>query len=1277
MKPYPVAAFTVNLRKECKAIAAICLTVEDDQLIHLAQLETAREMWLTLQRLHERASIGSKLYLMRKLYGMRFTHSTMQSDINGILEIVTQSRGLSKNIEDEDLVAIMLCSLPDSYSALITALKGRDEADLTVEYLQREKDEKARYGVHHNELFPINQKTNAIQYRTFATREKAYKGKIGDWYVDSGATSHMTCNRNFFESLERRKSTVYLADNTAIQAEDIGHGWLFCVTPDGTIEKIYLKDVLYIPSLETEFLSAPRITNNGYKIMFQDDKRLIFDQKEWHRRMGHRDPEAIRKLNKEKLANGIDICKCDAENDCEICLTGKMTSTPFPKVANRAKKQIELIHSDRCGPMPTATPSDHRYMMTFIDDYSRFTVVYLLKTKDEAVDRIKDYVATLHTKFGRNPVTLRTDNGREYVNQRLRNFLREKGIEHQFSAPYTPEQNGVAERKNRALVEMARCMLTDAKLPERFWGEAVCTAAYLQNRLPSRSISKTPFELWTGIKPNVEHIQIFGSKAYSYIPKQKRRKWDNKAREGVIVGYGGSKKGYRLLNPRTNEIWISHSVKIIEDDSHMKHESAVPKGAIERSWEYDDIPKLLKKEDNVIIEDIFGPTQEELSGEVEPIKDGIEAPTLRRSRRINKGIPPKRLSYNIRATQICEPTSWEEVIKLPARERNKWIAAAEEEMTSLKRKGVFELVEPPDGCNVISSKWIFNAKRDASGKIHSYKARLVARGFSQRLGEDYDETFAPVVKHETIRTLLSIAAVKSLHVRHFDVKCAYLNAELPEKLYMEQPPGLEDTNKDMVWQLKRSIYGLKQSARAWNTKARKILTTVGFRQAKADLCLYIRKKPSRSMTYVLLYVDDLLIAAENEAVALTVNKQLNKYIEVKDLGEVSYYLGIQIERKLDGTFLIHQKNKIMQLLESCSMQEAKPVAIPMETNYLSSLDEPSPALPDNQIQIKMETPTERDWKSAKRIIRYLAGTANAKLCLSSTNDLILRGHVDADWAGEKSSRKSTSGYVFQLGHGTIAWSTKRQTIVALSTTEAEYVALAEASRELLWLRQLLNDFGVQTPDATTLYEDNQGCIRLVESDRFGRLHKRRLFLEELGKALVQPEMMRRNTLPRTAAAKSAVERLRKDGEQPSTSGITDTDTCGTLLDCWGRPHPTLEKHVYKAGMDIVLQKWAASPPQSLPYTVRKAIEQIGTEKSAERSEASKEEKHIYRRCVFCGRKRDKKNSNEMVIANAINDVNLIVNENVGFCSSFPSISSVFWHPDVRSWLSRLLIFSLS
>ncbi|KRX14101.1 Retrovirus-related Pol polyprotein from transposon TNT 1-94 [Trichinella nelsoni] len=436
-------------RKECKAIAAICLTVEDDQLIHLSQLETDREMWQTQLQLHERASISSKLYLMRKLYAMRFTHGTMQSHINGILQIVTQLPGLGKNIEDEDLAAIMLCSLPDSY-ALVTALEGRDEADLTS------SNEGALNTTASNAQSQFRASKATLTKSDNESRRCYYCGKKG----------HIKANCRKFK-YQRKK--------------------------DG---KLRYGDVLYIPSLETGLLLAHRITNNGYKIMFQDDTCSISYQKEvvaeaklhgslfklkqkhqidtalnvhtyaclhkWHRRMGHRDTEAIRKLNKEQLANGM------------------MTLTPFRKVANRAKKQIELIHSDICGLMPTATPSDDRYMMTLIDDYSRFPVVYLLKTKDEAVDRIKDYVATLHTKFGRNPVTLRTDNGRQYINQRLRNFLREKGIEHQFSAPYTPQQNGVAERKNRALVEMAKCMLTDAKLRERFWVKAVCPAAYQQ-----------------------------------------------------------------------------------------------------------------------------------------------------------------------------------------------------------------------------------------------------------------------------------------------------------------------------------------------------------------------------------------------------------------------------------------------------------------------------------------------------------------------------------------------------------------------------------------------------------------------------------------------------------------------------------------------------------------------------------------------------------------------------------------------------------------------------
>uniref|UniRef100_A0A5S6Q1M4 Integrase catalytic domain-containing protein n=1 Tax=Trichuris muris TaxID=70415 RepID=A0A5S6Q1M4_TRIMR len=465
--------------------------------------------------------------------------------------------------------------------------------------------------------------------------------------------------------------------------------------------------------------------------------------------------------------------------------------------------------------MPTATPSGRRYMLTFIDDYSRFTFIRLLKTKDETVCVVKEYVAVMNTRFGRHPATFRTDNGREYVNQELQEFFKRKGIEHQFSAPYTPQQNGVAERKNRTLVEMAKSMLVDAKLPERFWGEAICTAAYLQNRLPNRSAEKTPFELWTGKRPDLSHIRTFGSKAYSFVPQQKRRKWDDRAMQGILVGYDNATKGYRLLYPVTNRIWISRSVRIIEKDEQYVEctvqEAYMPEGARELELKK-QIGKSIEpsiRGAEVNVENIFESPKQELPSQEEievSSNESLLSPALRRSQRLNKGIPPQKLSYKVHTAEACEPSSWEEVTCLPPCERDKWMAAAKEEMASLKNREVWELVELPAGRKVISSKWVFKIKRKADGAIDTYKARLVARGFSQRYGEDYDEIFAPVVKHETIRMLLSIAAMRSLHVRHFDVKCAYLNGEIHEELYMEQPPGfVQPGNENLVLRLKRII----------------------------------------------------------------------------------------------------------------------------------------------------------------------------------------------------------------------------------------------------------------------------------------------------------------------------------------------------------------------------------------------------------------------------------------------------------------------------------------
>uniref|UniRef100_A0A5S6QJX2 Reverse transcriptase Ty1/copia-type domain-containing protein n=1 Tax=Trichuris muris TaxID=70415 RepID=A0A5S6QJX2_TRIMR len=435
---------------------------------------------------------------------------------------------------------------------------------------------------------------------------------------------------------------------------------------------------------------------------------------------------------------------------------------------------------------------------------------------------------------------------------------------------------------------------------------------------------------------------------------------------------------------------------------------------------------------------------------------------------------------------------------------------------SLERHKVWEIADLPPGKRTISAKWVFKAKRDDQGNIHTYKARLVARGFSQIQGRDYDKTFAPVVRHETVRILFAVVAMKNMHVRHVDVKTAYLNGKLDEELFLEPPPGFsQPTTGGKVLRLRRSLYGLKQSARVWNQVATDALQKLGFRPNRADPCLFSRSEKNNTMSYVLLYVDDLLIAGSSPELTCDVGKQLNSYFEIKDLGEVRQYLGMQVEREEDGSFLLYQAAKVRHLLKEHGLLDAKPVATPMEANFLSSTEEESPKLPDNaeyrkaigsllylatatrpdisfavgQLCRCMEHPTQRDWKAVKRVMRYLAGSPYRKLRFSANGSIKLSGFVDADWAGDQADRKSTSGYAFKVGTSTVAWSSRKQSFVALSSTEAEYIAASEACRDLLWIRQVLEDIGIEQVEPTIVYEDNQGCIKMAQSERHTRRTK--------------------------------------------------------------------------------------------------------------------------------------------------------------------------------------------
>lgn len=401
--------------------------------------------------------------------------------------------------------------------------------------------------------------------------------------------------------------------------------------------------------------------------------------------------------------------------------------------------------------------------------------------------------------FGRKPKVLRSDRGGEYMSNEFIQYLDQQGIQYQRTVPSTPQQNGVAERKNRTLVEMARCMLIDAKLEKYFWGEAVLMAKYVQNRLPGKEVEGTPYENWFGRKPNLSHFKQFGSKCFTFIQPEHRRKLDSTAREAILVGYDEISKAYRCYVPSTRKVIVSRDVRFIDKNSEWKlkeintqpedstvvvqHEQREAEEVLPNEIQDDDDSEIFysdEKNEELVAENLV---------EVVDQNNVTEVEVIRRSNRNSKGVPPKRLieEVNVVKEAFQEPVRYKDAIS--CNKKKEWVAAMEEEMKSLKENQTWELVKLPQDQKTIGCKWVYKIKYDENGEIVKYKARLVAQGFSQKFGSDHDQVFAPVVRQLTFRILLTLAAKEEMEVLHYDAKTAFLNGKLEETIYMKQPPG--------------------------------------------------------------------------------------------------------------------------------------------------------------------------------------------------------------------------------------------------------------------------------------------------------------------------------------------------------------------------------------------------------------------------------------------------------------------------------------------------------
>ena len=1000
-------------------------------------------------------------------------------------------------------------------------------------------------------------KRDSGRQRTIAFGVTSVGVNIDDWVIDSGASRHLTPES---QHLQNYRS---VAPNTSVifvngqQARAVGQGEVILKVkiPGGT-QQVELKNVLHVPEATVSLFSTRQATAGGAEVSFRNDRCTVLHQGRvymegisqedglmvinqvrrqpgvaltarashetpelWHRRYGHLGYDNLVKLKEQNMVEGIAVSASEFKQQkqenpfCETCTLAKQHRLPFPESDSQSSIQLELVHMDVCGPIQVTSAGGARYLATFIDDYSKLSHVVPVKQKSDVASVVKSTLSLLENQSGKHLKAVRTDRGTEYLNTELEDFFSSKGIIHSTTAPYTPEQNGVAERFNRTLMERVRAMLFDAKLEEEYWAEAALTATYVKNRSPAGHLSQTPWELFYGRKPDVAGMKVFGAKAYKHVPKQLRRKLDPLSKVGVFIGYEPTSKAYRVLSA-DGKVDITRDIIFVED-MPVAQEAATDGEEVNP----DVNPKrdhLLFQEDDEGIDrgPTYGtdsdaaddPAEETHESEASTVTtvDSAQQPDSQRYPQRTR-LPPTQI-YKALAAKVTvndEPQTYEEAIQAP--DAAQWKLAMAEEMASLQENCTWTLEQKPIGVRTIPVKWVYKIKRDSMGNIERYKARLVAKGFMQQEGIDYNEVFAPVSKHTTLRALLAMTAAENMELHQLDIKTAFLNGALEETIFMEQPEGYAEGGPNTVCHLRKALYGLKQAPRAWNTRLKQELESMGFTASEADPGLFIAQFKSGKV-FLLVYVDDILVAAKSLADIQHVKDRLTKAFKVRDLGEVKYFLGMSVKRNREAkTLKMTQERLATELVSQYGMRESKIKCVPMSTSvkleqasddnlldteafryselvgsllYLSVCTRPDISQAVGALARHMARPSMEHWTAAKGVLRYIAGTLQQGIMFGHKSKEV-QGYCDSDYASDTQTRRSTTGFVYTLGGGAISWGSKLQPTVAVSTAEAEYMAAAQAVKEALWLRTLLYNFGIKL-GAMKIYCDSQGAIKLLK-----------------------------------------------------------------------------------------------------------------------------------------------------------------------------------------------------
>ncbi|RVW57690.1 Retrovirus-related Pol polyprotein from transposon TNT 1-94 [Vitis vinifera] len=649
-------------------------------------------------------------------------------------------------------------------------------------------------------------------------------------------------------------------------------------------------------------------------------------------------------------------------------------------------------------------------------------------------------------------------------------FLAQEGIVHLSSCVDTPQQNGIAERKNRHLLEVARSLMFSMNVPKLFWGQAVLTAAYLINRMPSRVLKfQTPCQTLLKSFPTTRLIstvppKIFGCSIVVHINQQHRSKLDPRSLKCIFLGYSSNQKGYKCYSPVTRKFYNSMDVTFFETQPYYPKNDIQGENSTQeyQFWDLESFSESPITTENHIPPESFNQPSPLLTC-------GIRSTSKRKWRKehfLNKPMRQNRvlIQANFQHHRDTSSSEYSEAFKYP-----KWKAAVDEEVRALEKNGTWEITDLPRGKKPVGCKWIFTVKYKADGNVDRYKARLVAKGFTQSYGIDYQETFAPVAKLNT------------------------------EEVYMDIPAGLETTsNFNKVCRLRKSLYGLKQSPRAWFERFTKVVKGYGFVQCQSDHTLFVKHFPEGKLAIIIVYVDDIILTGDHEEKIDLLKKLLTKEFEIKDLGNLKYFLGMEIARSKKETPM-DTTVKLEESDGSAPVDKGRYQRLVGKLIYLS-YTRPDIGFSVSVVSQFMNNPTEKHMTAVIRILRYLKMTLGKGLFFQRTTKKEIEIFSDADWAGSVTDRRSTSGHCSFVWGNLVTWRSKKQSVVARSSAEAEFRAMAQGICEGIWLNRLLEELRVPLKHPMVLYCDNQATISIaknpVHHDRTKHVEIDRHFIKE-------------------------------------------------------------------------------------------------------------------------------------------------------------------------------------